>query len=369
METLVFTALFLALAPFEISEPEPTSATEPLAKSFSAAKAAEYLDGVGVGWTRDRKCITCHTNLPYLLARPTLPGTEGWKEVRAFLEKDATAWPTKEKPPGPAYVVTTAFALAFNDTRTGGSMHPVTKTALDRMWREQLPTGEWKWLKCEWPPMEHDDYYGATMAALAVGYAPPEYAKSEAAQVGLAKLKDYLRNTPAPDLHHKTMLLWASTKVDGLLTATERNRIVCELRIKQHADGGWSLPSLGTYKRRDKSDNDPNAPSDGYATGFAAFVLSQAGVPATDPALLRGAAWIRANQRESGRWYTRSLNNDKAHYITNAGSAFCVLALESAGALDELPRVTAEPAPAIISRKPQPVRNLLKALHGATRRR
>ena len=40
--------------------------------------------------------------------------------------------------------------------------------------------------------------------------------------------------------------------------------------------------------------------------------------------MAKGVAWLKANQRESGRWYTRSLNNDKAHYITNAGTAFAV---------------------------------------------
>ena len=44
-----------------------------------------------------------------------------------------------------------------------------------------------------------------------------------------------------------------------------------------------------------------------------------------------GVKWLKSNQRESGRWFTRSLNNDKAHYITNAGTAFCVLALNEAG--------------------------------------
>src|SRR4051794_5185162 len=29
----------------------------------------------------------------------------------------------------------------------------------------------------------------------------------------------------------------------------------------------------------------------------------------------RGVAWLEGNQRESGRWFTRSLSNDKAHYI------------------------------------------------------
>jgi squalene-hopene/tetraprenyl-beta-curcumene cyclase len=43
--------------------------------------------------------------------------------------------------------------------------------------------------------------------------------------------------------------------------------------------------------------------------------------------MVKGVKWLLANQRESGRWFTRSLSNDKAHYITNAGSAFAVLAL------------------------------------------
>ena len=56
-------------------------------------------------------------------------------------------------------------------------------------------------------------------------------------------------------------------------------------------------------------------------------MLRQAGLAADDPAVVKGVAWLKANQRESGRWYTRSLNNDKHHYITHAGTAFAVLAL------------------------------------------
>ncbi|HEY3788232.1 MAG TPA: prenyltransferase/squalene oxidase repeat-containing protein [Urbifossiella sp.] len=315
----------------DIPQPDSTKPNEPMAKSFSAAKAAEYLDGVGVGWTRDRQCITCHTNMPYMLARPLLPGNSGWKEVRAFLEKDVASWSGGGKPRGDAYVVATAFALAFNDSQNGGKLHPLTRNALDRMWKGQKATGEWPWLKCDWPPMEHDDYYGATIAALAVGIAPGDYAKTEQARAGIDKLKAYFGKNPAPDLHHKTMLLWASTKLDGLLTGEQQSSIVKDLRAKQHEDGGWCLPSLGAYKRRDKTVNDANAPSDGYATGFALYVLRQAGAKSDDAAISRGVAWLKGNQRASGRWFTRSLNNDKAHYITNAGTAFCVLALDACG--------------------------------------
>jgi squalene-hopene/tetraprenyl-beta-curcumene cyclase len=261
-----------------------------------------------------------------------LKGDEGLKEVRAFLEKEATSWSTGSKPKGDAYVVATAFALALNDAQNG-KLQTATKAALDQMWSAQAKTGEWDWIKCDWAPLEHDDYYGAVVGALAVGYAPGDYATTEKAKAGIEKLKAYFKKTPPPDLHHRTMLLWASTKLDGLMTPDEQKKTVAALTAKQRKDGGWCLPSLGEYTRRDdeKTPNDPNAESDGYGTGLATFVLLRAGAKPTDAAVANGVKWIKANQRESGRWYTRSLNNDKAHYITDTGTAFCVLALNEAG--------------------------------------
>ena len=53
----------------------------------------------------------------------------------------------------------------------------------------------------------------------------------------------------------------------------------------------------------------------------------------------KGVDWLRKDQRDSGRWFVRSLNNDKAHFITHAGTAYAVLGLHAAGAL---------PAPATV---------------------
>jgi len=329
----MFAALLLIAAPIDIPKPAPTRPDEPIAKQFSAAKAGEYLDGVGVNWTRTHKCITCHTNMPYLTARPLLPGDAGWKEVRQFLENDVESWSSGGKPRGDAYVVATAFALAFNDAQQSGKLHTTTRAALDRMFDVQLKTGEWKWLKCDWPPLEHDDYYGATLAALAAGIAPESYAATDKAKAGIEKLKAYFARTPSPDLHHTAMLLWASIRLPVLMTKDERQKAVAALRAKQRADGGWALPSLGQYTRRDeaKTPNDHNAESDGYGTGFVTYILLQTGAKPDDPSIAKAVKWLKSNQRESGRWYTRSLNNDKAHYITNAGCAFCVLALNEAG--------------------------------------
>lgn len=326
--------LFLATAlPAEdrdYPQPESTKADEPKRQQWSAAKAGEYLDAVGVNWTRDRQCITCHTNLPYLMARSRLPGSkDGLNEVRRFLDDEVKHWAEGGKVRGDTYVVATATALVFTDRHGNGELSDSARQALDRMWQRQKPSGEWNWLKCDWPPMEHDDYYGAVLAAIAVGYAPDDYAKSESAQTGLAKLKTYLRENKAPDLHHQAHLLWASQKLDGLLDQGQQQKVIDELLAKQKADGGWSLPSLGHYLRRDKSENDADAPSDGYATGLVLVVLHEAGLSKQTPAVQNGIDWLKTNQRESGRWYTRSLNNDKAHYITNAGTAFAALALAS----------------------------------------
>src|SRR5262245_56036276 len=323
-------AFVLALPAAAQTRPTPNKPGEPLLKEWSPQKAAEFLDGVGLNWTREKQCGTCHTNYPYLLGRAALPGpkSEAADEVRRFFEGRAANW-DKAKPRWDTEVVATASTLAIHDSLTTGKLHPVTKSALDRMWTLQRPDGSWNWLKCDWPPQEHDDYFGAAYAALGVGLAPDGYASGESARAGLEKLRNYFRTHQPPDLHHRTWLLWASAKLPGLMTDDDRHSAVKELKALQRDDGGWSLPSLGDWKRRDGSANDKSAGSDGYATGLVVYVLLQSGVKKDDEAVKRGAAWLRAHQTESGRWFTRSLNNDKAHYITNAGTALAVLALSA----------------------------------------
>jgi squalene-hopene/tetraprenyl-beta-curcumene cyclase len=203
------------------------------------------------------------------------------------------------------------------------------------MWTVQRKDGSWDWNKHRLPPQELDEYYGVVYAALGVGYAPDGYAKSDAAKDGISRLKTYLKENPPPNLHHKAWLLWASLKLDGLMTADERDKTVQSLLRLQRKDGGWNLPSLGDWKRLDGKANDADAPSDGYATGLVIYILRQTGMGAEKEPLRRGVDWLKTNQRESGRWYTRSLNADRAHYTTNVGTAFAVMALNACGVSDK----------------------------------
>src|SRR5207248_2688307 len=194
-------------------------------------------------------------------------------------EKRAANWDSgkkEDKPRGDAEVIATAAALAVNDALTTGKLHPLTRRTLDRMWTLQQPNGSWDWYKCGWPPFELDDYYGAVLAAVGVGHAPDGYADTQKAKDGLKKLREYFKNTPPPNLHHKAWLLWASLKLDGLMTSTEREQTIKDLLALQREDGGWNLPSLGDWKRLDGRPNDRQAPSDGYATGLVLYVLRQA---------------------------------------------------------------------------------------------
>jgi squalene-hopene/tetraprenyl-beta-curcumene cyclase len=332
--TMLCCHVALAADPIAYPKPEPNSADERIATKFSSTKAASFLDATSVNWSRDRKCVTCHTNVPYLMARSAL-GTESpaLNEVRAFFEVQV-AGPEEGRARDGAYFIASAVALACNDAQNG-KLQPVTREALDRVWTLQQKDGAWDWIKCGWPPMEEDDYYGATLVAVAVGMAPDNYSRSEKARVGLERLRGYFKATPPPNLHHKAMLLWASAKVENLMTAKERDATVKELLAIQREDGGWSLPSLGDWTRRDSAENDKKAPSDGYATGLAVYVLRQTGVPIEADAIQRGVTWLKGNQRESGRWFTRSLNTDHYHFISHAGTAYAVLALTSCDALKE----------------------------------
>lgn len=316
------------------SRPGPNKADEPKRKIASPEKAAEFLDQVSLSWTTNRKCGTCHTNVPHLMARATLKvkASDEEQQVRRFFEERVTHWDRGQKGDKPRWdteVLVTAVTLALHDAGTTGKLNATTRTALDRMWTLQKKHGAWDWLKCEWPPMEHDDYFGAVFVAVGVGAAPQEYAKTEKAKAGLEKLRGYFQKTPAPNLHHRAWLLWASLRIDGVMDKEGRDKTVKDVLAVQKVDGGWSLPSLGDWKGHDGRENDLAAPSDGYATGLMVYVLRQAGVPRDDVAITKGVAWLKNNQRESGRWFTPSLNSNGAHYITHAGTAFALMALKA----------------------------------------
>jgi squalene-hopene/tetraprenyl-beta-curcumene cyclase len=339
MIATVAIASHLLAAQDEYDRPDDATPDEPMAESFSPEKALQFLDAAAVSWTREFQCGTCHTNYPYMMARPVFTNqTRAVAEVRGFFEGRASNW-DNDPPRWDTEVVATAVTLAIHDSKTSKKLQPVTRAALDRMWTLQQETGSWDWLKCNWQPLEADDYYGVAFAAVGVGVAPDGYAATPLAQAGLVKMRRYLEQNAAPSLHHKLILLWASRKLPDLMNAEDSTQTVEQTLQLQRPDGGWNLTSLGGWQRRDKTPNDPS-PSDGYGTGLAIHVLRQTGLAADHPAIQRGISWLKANQRESGRWFTRSINNDNFHFLSTVGTAYAVMALDACGQLERTSRET-----------------------------
>ncbi|MBI3863781.1 MAG: hypothetical protein HY290_17980 [Planctomycetia bacterium] len=142
-------------------------------------------------------------------------------------------------------------------------------------------------------------------------------------------MRAYLKSHAAQTPYQKGMLLWTARKIDGLLDDNGRMAAASSLLSLQRADGGWNLRSLLQDSEQWKSGKfAADLPSDGYGTGFAIFTARQAGVPADDPRIARGIAWLKSNQRASGRWFTPSLNTyTKQNLLSNSGTGFAILAL------------------------------------------
>lgn len=315
------------------------SPDEPGIGRFSAEQAAAYLDRSALNWQMTKTCATCHSNLFYMAARPALAEVlPDSGEVRRFYE-DYLRVRWQSRPPTEAqgfWPVVVGAGLTLNDAQSSGSLSDEARQVLDLMWTVQREDGGWNWPHCDYAPLEIDDHYGVTVAALAVGVAPGGYAETPQARSGIEKVRRYFEANPPKSLHHRAMLAWCSVRVGGITTPGRREQTLAELLARQLDDGGWSTAGLLTdWKGLEVQDDRPLATetSDGYATGFVIVVARELGVPADDPRLARGISWLKANQRESGKWFTRSPVRECGNLISNAGSAFDILALQACGEL------------------------------------
>jgi len=334
-----------------IGRPSPDEARIP----FSPRLAVDYMEQGAVAWTGERQCVACHTNGSYMVVRPLLTAELGppKKEVRDFfvatlqqeLAADAAS-PRREVEP--TQVVYVAAGLAIWDAQVSHRLSPETAQALALMFKVQRETGDWPIEDDNNPPLESNTFQLATVAARAVGNAPGWLAQQHgtAVMARVNRLKRLLREERKPQGDYdRTDLLWAAAEWPGLLDAKRMQELVAMVSAHQRADGGWSIRNFATPEEWGKGNRaaklraevefiDP--PSDGHMTGLAIVALRKAGVPASDPRVKRGVAWLLASQRSSGRWWTRSLNRDGWQFISYSGTVYPLLALAMCG---ELPRV------------------------------
>ena len=322
----------------------PAASDEPFAQ-LSIGKAAAYLDQGAVAWSREQQCITCHTNGTYLFIRPALTSTLGppAEEVRGFfLDQLTTLQQTKpealKEGVQPAQLIYLAAGLAQWDMHVSHTLSEETKAALRLMLEVQNEDGAWGAVNC-WPPFESSAYQEATMAAMALSAAPNWLADVDDDPVTdrIERLRTYLRETDPPHNYARVLKLWTSVGFDGILQEDERTQIISMVLQKQQPGGGWNMRDFalpeewGDGNRADKLRAEPDvarATSDGHMTGLALIVLQHTDAPGSTESVRRGVGWLKSHQRESGRWWTRSLNTDTRHFITFSGTAYPLLALQ-----------------------------------------
>ena len=321
--------------------------------------AASYLDERQTWWMSwdvaqregETFCISCHTAVPYALSRSALRIVQGetapvpqeealLDNVRRRVRLWAEVAPKRLEARG-SEAILNSLVLASHDA--GDSrLSEDARLAFDHLWEVQADhgshSGAWPWLHAELEPWEEDGgaYYGAALAAVAVGTAPEGYASEATNADRVARLRRYLTdNREDQNLFNQLTGLWASTQLPGLLAPVDQAAVIEETLSRQRDDGGWSLSSLGPYQLRESSPR--LTESDGYATGMIAYVLLQTGAGPEQPGLKRALAWLTANQEISdGSWPAHSLNkhrdpsSDIGRFMRDAATAYAVLALTSA---------------------------------------
>jgi squalene-hopene/tetraprenyl-beta-curcumene cyclase len=337
----------------------------PSGSTWNARAAAAYLDGRMEWWlqwpnaARDHEtaCVSCHTSLPYAIARPALRSAlhesemsaperamlahvvkrvRMWKEVEPFYPDQTRGLPKSSESRGTEAVLN-AVVLSARDASTG-TLTDDTRQAFGNLWTLQFKAGDlkgaWAWLNFHYEPWEATEspYYGAALAALAVGTAPGAYSSTPEIQAPLELLREYLRHgVERQRLFNQLAVVWASAKLPGLLTGPERQAIVDAAISKQQDDGGWSMAALGGWQRADGTPLE--TASDGYATGLIAVALRDAD-PSAGASVKKAIAWlVRHQDPATGRWWAASLNkardpaSDAGRFMSDAATAYAVLAL------------------------------------------
>ncbi len=346
--------------------------------------AAQYLDGREVWWQawdharrdHDTRCVSCHTQASYALARPQLRTALGEsapslseKAMLADIEKRVRNWDQmlpfysdakfgagKEIESRNAESVLNAVILSSYDAQQKHQSE-LTRLAFDHAWELQSHTGPesgaWVWQDFGYTPWESKEsqFHWAALMTVAVarepaavfkqpsvpssGQGPASYASDPRVAPHLEALLGYLRNHyEEQPLLNKLVALWAAAYFPGTVSPRQEQKLIADLDRLQHDDGGWSASDLGAWQRRDGTPLDKR--SDGYATGLIVCVREEGAAKAYKiPQVARGLAWLIANQdRATGSWPAWSLNknrdpnSDAGLFMTDAATSYAVLALE-----------------------------------------
>jgi squalene-hopene/tetraprenyl-beta-curcumene cyclase len=341
------------------------SADEPRVKEFGAESlkaAAKYLEVGAVSWVREKACVNCHTTGPYMteytawsrrFGKPSEEVLANFvKATPAEIEEVFEAETNGHKHyPGTFFSVWRSAGLAEWDRHVKGKLSEATDRSLRDMFARQSASGAFVSHGEVEIPHITTDFELSLQAARAISAAPGWLAalaeqSDEALLARVEKLKMWLSSAPPKNDFDRVLKLQLAHYLPELVPQSDRDAALALLASKQHADGGWSTRDMSPvedwhYEMSETVLNliaslpDAAAPeSDAYMTSLAIVLMRQNDIPASDPRIERGLAWLKREQRESGRWWMHSLYRGNYHYITYIATVEALKAFDLCGELE-----------------------------------
>lgn len=325
------------------------AATSTIAADWNPQLAARYLDQRQKEWfawkpalSADGPCVSCHTGMTYLLARPALRARLDERQPTMYEIGllDRLRAKVGEKPAGALQSVEVIFSAMFlSGDEATKTMSAHTQKAFDQMWAlqggEGARAGGWRWFAANLDPWENAEshFFGSSFAAAALTQAPDDYRNTPKVRDHAAALNAYLlEGIESRRLHDRLALLLPRTFVPGAV----RDAIVAAAFSRQQPDGGWTIESLGPWMAHAHAP--PSSGTNAYATAFAAASLLRGRVPASDPRLAKALNWLESHQNPAtGTWPAVSMNKRypdgsmESRFMEDAATSFASLALIEAG--------------------------------------
>lgn len=358
----------------DIAQCDQSSYQKRFIDRWDKQKAAEWLDKRADWWLNLEEaqrptdaqgkvsCLPCHTTFTYTFVREDLASGEGsvpriMNNIDRRLEAgiNVTPWNTETesriKKSRGTEAINSVLLLAFQEARSGSKTPSGTLLAgFDRLWHWQRADGGWDWFDYKIEPLvsREAQHSGACLAAIAVGVAPGYYSLESATpelKQHVEKLRSWLRKSRnKKNLFGEAWLLYASTKLSGLLDPKEQKMIVEKLLKNQIVEGkdkgAWILFNLNKWKYSDRlfflkrKDLFPEARNpDPYSTALISYVLMEYGLKNDHPAIISAMTWLMEHQKADGSWRAYSINEVRkeddvaALFMSDEATAWSVRAL------------------------------------------
>jgi squalene-hopene/tetraprenyl-beta-curcumene cyclase len=344
------------------------TADEPKVKTFgpeTVQAAAKYLDDGAHYWVREKTCLACHSTGVYMVERSALTKQLGKPSEEVFKDFVASVPQGLGKPgDSPAAPVWRSSGLASWDRHVEGKLSEHTDRSLRYMVSILPDDNMYNTIKLIEIPYITTRFELTVQAMRAMVTAPGWLANLKDPELlpRVERIKKFLHDHQPLNDYELALKLQLANLMPELVSKEEREAAVAMLWRKQLPDGGWSTRRMSdllkwrvevhppSERQPWKEAMDPtvvaliqnlpdaaNPGSDPYMTAFAIVLLRESGVPASDERIRRGIAWLKENQRASGRWWMHGLYRGNYNYITYIATA---QALRALALCDELPTTT-----------------------------